>query len=150
MLPALITCHKFDSPRCQCGLIVSGKREGGKREEGVFPHSFELQNINDALIAANGIQIVPLCASASLAAQLNHSQSRRAIKTRAGEADGEWVREMGNKNGNLPAIKWHFMAHKAIGYEINFWRAKTKNCAEHQFLKLMSHATRRPATTMPG
>lgn len=69
---------------------------------------------------------------ASLAAQLNHSQSQRAIKTREGE--GEWEREMGNKNGNLPAIKWHFMAHKAIGYEINFWRAKTKNCAEHQFL----------------
>lgn len=70
---------------------------------------------------------------ASLAAQLNHSQSQRAIKTREG-GEGEWEREMGNKNGNLPAIKWHFMAHKAIGYEINFWRAKTKNCAEHQFL----------------
>lgn len=99
MLPALITCHKFDSLRCQCGLIVSGKQEGGKRGAGVFPHSFELQNINDALIAANGIQIVPLCASACLAAQLN----RRAIKAR--EEEGEWDVRMGTCR-RLNGILW--------------------------------------------
>lgn len=121
MLPALITCHKFDSLGCQCGLIVSAKREGGKRGKGVFPHSFELQNINDALIAANGIQIVPLCASACLAAQLNHSQSRRAIKTRE-EEEGEWDVRMGTCR-RLNGILWRT---KQLAMKLIFGEQKPK------------------------
>lgn len=119
MLPALITCHKFDSLRCQCGLIVSGKQKGGgggKRGAGVFPHSFELQNINDALIAANGIQIVPLCALACLAAQLN----RRAIKTR--EEEGEWDVRMGTCR-RLNGILWRT---KQLAMKLIFGEQKPK------------------------